>query len=50
MQAQYPRRTAKHVPVHVTVPSTTLNYIRLDVSNNDVQGAPQIAEFQVYSN
>jgi hypothetical protein len=36
--------------VDITVPSTTLNYIRLDVSNNDVQGAPQIAEFQVYSN
>ncbi len=36
--------------VDITIPSTTLNYIRLDVSNNDVQGAPQIAEFQVYSN
>ena len=37
----------------VTIPVTsdpTVNYIRLDVSNNDVQGAPQIAEFQVYSN
>jgi hypothetical protein len=36
--------------VNIAVPSTTVNYIRLDVSNNDVQGAPQIAEFQVYSN
>src|SRR5580698_3031325 len=36
--------------VSIPVPSTTVNYIRVDVSNNDVQGAPQIAEFQVYSN
>ena len=36
--------------VDIAVPSTTVNYIRLDVSNNNVQGAPQIAEFQVYSN
>ena len=37
--------------VSIPVPSDpTVNYIRLDVSNNDVQGAPQIAEFQVYSN
>ncbi|HEX4087973.1 MAG TPA: discoidin domain-containing protein [Trebonia sp.] len=36
--------------VDIPVPSTTVNYIRLDVSDNNVQGAPQIAEFQVYSN
>jgi Pectate lyase superfamily protein/F5/8 type C domain len=36
--------------VTITVPSTTVNYLRLDVSNNDVQGAPQIAEFEAYSN
>jgi F5/8 type C domain len=36
--------------VTIPVSSTTVNYIRLDVSNNDVQGAPQLAEFQVYSN
>jgi hypothetical protein len=36
--------------VDIAVPATTVNYIRLDISNNDVQGAPQIAEFQVYSN
>jgi Alpha-1,3-glucanase catalytic domain D1/Alpha-1,3-glucanase catalytic domain D2/F5/8 type C domain len=31
-------------------PTTTVSYLRLDISNNNVQGAPQIAEFQVYSN
>ena len=36
--------------VDIAVPSATVNYIRLDISNNDVQGAPQLAEFQVYSN
>ena len=36
--------------VDISVPSATVSYIRLDVSNNNVQGAPQIAEFQVYSN
>jgi hypothetical protein len=35
--------------VAISVPSATVNYIRLDISNNDVQGAPQLAEFQVYS-
>ena len=37
----------------VTIPVSsdpTVNYIRINVSNNDVQGAPQLAEFQVYSN
>jgi hypothetical protein len=36
--------------VDIPVPSTTVTYIRLDISDNTVQGAPQIAEFQVYSN
>jgi F5/8 type C domain len=36
--------------VTITVPSTTVSYLRVDVSNNDVQGAPQIAEFEAYSN
>ena len=37
--------------VSIPVPSDpTVNYIRLDISNNDVQGAPQLAEFEVYSN
>lgn len=36
--------------VTITLPSTTVSYLRLDVSHNDVQGAPQIAEFEVFSN
>jgi hypothetical protein len=44
-----PTGTAGNNVVDISVPSTTMSYIRLDVSNNDVQGAPQIAEFQVYS-
>jgi hypothetical protein len=36
--------------VDIAVPASTVNYIRLDISDNNVQGAPQIAEFQVYSN
>ncbi len=36
--------------VDIAVPATTVREVRLDVSGNDVQGAPQIAEFQVYSN
>jgi hypothetical protein len=37
--------------VTISIPSDpSVKYLRLDVSNNDVQGAPQIAEFQVYSN
>jgi hypothetical protein len=36
--------------VTISVPSTTVGYLRLDVSNNDAQGAPQIAEFEAYSN
>jgi hypothetical protein len=35
--------------VAISVPTATVSYIRLDISNNDVQGAPQLAEFQVYS-
>ncbi len=36
--------------VTITVPATTVSHLRLDISNTDVQGAPQIAEFEVYSN
>jgi hypothetical protein len=37
--------------VDISIPSDpTVSYLRLDVSNNTVQGAPQIAEFGVYSN
>jgi len=27
----------------------TVSYLRLDISGNNVQGAPQLAEFQAYS-
>ncbi len=37
--------------VTISIPSDpTVSYLRLDVSNNTVQGAPQIAEFEVFSN
>ncbi|MGH3266691.1 MAG: discoidin domain-containing protein [Trebonia sp.] len=36
--------------VTITVPSTTVSYLRLEISDNDVQGAPQIAEVEAYSN
>jgi hypothetical protein len=37
--------------VTISIPSDpTMSYLRLDVSNNTVQGAPQIAEFGVFSN
>jgi hypothetical protein len=37
--------------VTISIPSDpTVSYLRLDVSNNSVQGAPQIAEFEVFSN
>jgi hypothetical protein len=45
-----PTAAAGNNVIDISVPPTTMNYIRLDISNNDVQGAPQIAEFQVYSN
>ena len=45
-----PAGTAGNNVVDISVPSTTMKYIRLDISSNDVQGAPQLAEFQVYSN
>jgi hypothetical protein len=45
-----PTNAAGNNVVDISVPSTTMKYIRLDISNNDVQGAPQLAEFQVYSN
>jgi hypothetical protein len=44
-----PTGTAGNNVVTISVPSTTMNYIRLDMSSNDVQGAPQLAEFEVYS-
>ena len=36
--------------VTITVPSTSVSYLRLDISNNTAQGAPQIAEFEAFSN
>jgi hypothetical protein len=36
--------------VTISVPSTTVSYLRLDISDNTAQGAPQIAEFEAFSN
>jgi hypothetical protein len=37
--------------VTISVPSgPTASYLRLDISNNTVQGAPQLAEFEAFSN
>jgi hypothetical protein len=37
--------------VTISVPSgPTVSYLRLDISNNTVQGAPQLAEFEAFSN
>ncbi|HUB39464.1 MAG TPA: glycosyl hydrolase family 28-related protein [Streptosporangiaceae bacterium] len=37
--------------VTISIPADpTVSYLRLDVSNNTVQGAPQMAEFEVFSN
>ena len=33
--------------VDIAIPATSMQYVRLDVSNNTVQGAPQISEFEV---
>ena len=34
----------------ISVPSTTVSHLRLDISDNTAQGAPQIAEFEAFSN
>jgi F5/8 type C domain len=36
--------------IAIPVPAGTQDYLRLDISGNTVMGAPQIAEFQAYSN
>jgi Alpha-1,3-glucanase catalytic domain D1/Alpha-1,3-glucanase catalytic domain D2/F5/8 type C domain/HYDIN/CFA65/VesB-like, Ig-like domain len=37
--------------VTISIPADpTVSYLRVDVSNNTVQGAPQIAEFEAFSN
>ena len=41
--------TAGSNVVSISGPAATLSYLRLDLSANNVQGAPQIAEFQAYS-
>ena len=41
--------TAGSNTVTLSGPAATDSYLRLDISGNTVQGAPQIAEFQAYS-
>ncbi len=41
--------TAGSNVVTLSGPAATLTYLRLDISGNNVQGVPQIAEFQAYS-
>jgi F5/8 type C domain len=42
--------TAGSNAIAIPVPAGTQGYLRLDISGNTAQGAPQIAEFQVYDN
>jgi F5/8 type C domain/Beta-galactosidase len=42
--------TARDNAIAIPVPAGTQDYLRLDISGNTVMGAPQIAEFQAYSN
>ena len=42
--------TAGSNVVSISGPAATLTYLRLDISGNNVQGVPQIAEFQAYDN
>ena len=41
--------TAGSNAVAIPVPTATQTYLRLDISGNNVQGAPQVAEFQAFS-
>ena len=41
--------TAGSNVITIPVPTATQTYLRLDISGNNIQGAPQIAEFQAYS-
>jgi hypothetical protein len=41
--------TAGSNAIAIPVRTATQTYLRLDISGNNVQGAPQIAEFQAYS-
>jgi hypothetical protein len=42
--------TAGSNAIAIPVPAGTQDYLRLDISSNTSQGAPQIAEFVVYDN
>jgi hypothetical protein len=42
--------TAGSNAVAISVPGGTQDYLRLDISGNNVMGVPQIAEFEAYSN
>jgi hypothetical protein len=44
-----PAGSAGNNVVAISLPAASMSDIRLDVSSNDVQGAPQIAEMEVYS-
>ena len=46
--AVYPFTSGSNV-VSIPVPSGTQTYLRLDVSANNAQGVPQLAEFQAFS-
>jgi hypothetical protein len=41
--------TAGSNAIAIPVPVATQGYLRLDISGNNVQGAPQVSEFQAYS-
>ncbi len=41
--------TAGSNAVAIPVPAGTQDYLRLDISGNTAQGAPQVAEFVVYN-
>jgi hypothetical protein len=42
--------TAGSNAIAIPVPAGTQDYLRLDISGNNVMGVPQIAEFEAYSN
>jgi len=42
--------TAGSNAIAIPFREVTQDYLRLDISGNNVQGVPQVAEFQVYDN
>jgi hypothetical protein len=42
--------TAGSNAVAIPIPAGTQDYLRLDISGNNIMGVPQIAEFEAYSN